>query len=188
MKNLDPKWAKEKLEDQLGQIEDQIDKKALSLNDERKLLAKRKELLRKNEEWLSQRKKGNPEIAEYVEASKKMNKLFTLANKLHQEMLTHVEKNEPIHAEFTEKRGELRNSMRQVEDQGHSSNNQNLPSNSGKVHLRMALILFWNLPAMSRRGALKYSSAQCRPTPRRKDQQEVRKNDLQEGWGAQKYS
>ena len=35
MKNLDPKWAKEKLEDQLGQIEDQIDKKALSLNDER---------------------------------------------------------------------------------------------------------------------------------------------------------
>ena len=115
MKNLDPKWAKEKLEDQLGQIEDQIDKKALSLNDERKLLAKRKELLRKNDEWLSQRKKGNPEIAEYVEASKKMNKLFTLANKLHQEMLTHVEKNEPIHAEFTEKRGELRNSMRQVE-------------------------------------------------------------------------
>ena len=52
------KWAKEKLEDQLGQIEDQIDKKALSLNDERKLLAKRKELLRKNDEWLSQRKKG----------------------------------------------------------------------------------------------------------------------------------
>ena len=44
-----------------------------------------------------------------------MSKLFTQANKLHQEMLTYVEKNEPIHAEFTELRGELRNSMRQVE-------------------------------------------------------------------------
>ena len=115
MKNLDPKWAKEKLEEQLEEIEDQIEKKALSLNDERKLLSKRKELLRKNEDWLNQRKKNNPEIADYVEVSRKMNKLFTQANKLHQEMLTYVEKNEPIHAEFTEMRGELRNSMRQVE-------------------------------------------------------------------------
>ena len=115
MKNLDPKWVKLKLEDQLEEIEDQIEKKALSLNDERKLLAKRKELLRKNEDWLNQRRKNNPEIAEYVEVSKKMNKLFTLANKLHQEMLTYVEKNQPVHTEFTEKRAELRNSMRQVE-------------------------------------------------------------------------
>ena len=115
MKNLDPKWAKEKLEEQLEEIEDQIEKKALSLNDERKLLSKRKELLRKNADWLNQRKKDNPEIADYVEVSKKMNKLFTQANKLHQEMLTYVEKNEPLHAEFTEMRGELRNSMRQVE-------------------------------------------------------------------------
>ena len=115
MKNLDPKWAKEKLEEQLEEIEDQIEKKALSLNDERKLLSKRKELLRKNADWLNQRKKDNPEIADYVEVSKKMNKLFTQANKLHQEMLTYVGKNEPIHAEFTEMRGELRNSMRQVE-------------------------------------------------------------------------
>ena len=115
MKNLDPKWAKEKLEEQLEEIEDQIEKKALSLNDERKLLSKRKELLRKNQDWLSKRKKDNPEITKYVDVSKKMNKLFTLADKLHQEMLTYVEKNEPIHAEFIEKRGELRNSMRQVE-------------------------------------------------------------------------
>ena len=115
MKTLDPKWAKEKLEEQLEEIEAQIEKKALSLNDERKLLSKRKELLRKNADWLNQRKKDNPEIADYVEVSKKINKLFTQANKLHQEMLTYVEKNEPIHAEFTEMRGELRNSMRQVE-------------------------------------------------------------------------
>ena len=44
-----------------------------------------------------------------------MHKLFKLADKFHLEMLTHVEKNEPIHATFVEKRVELRNSMRQVE-------------------------------------------------------------------------
>ena len=115
LKNLDPKWAKEKLEESLQDIENQIDKQALSLNDERKLIAKRKELLKKNDEWLSNRRKDNPEMAQYVDSSKKMQKLFKLADKLHQEMITLVEKNEPLHSEFMEKRAELRNSMRQVE-------------------------------------------------------------------------
>ena len=44
-----------------------------------------------------------------------MQKLFKLADRLHLEMLTYVEKNEPIHATFVEKRAELRNSMLQVE-------------------------------------------------------------------------
>ena len=113
--NLDPKWAKEKLEESLQAIEKKIDQEALSLNDERRLLAERKELLKKNQEWLEKRRKDNPEMAEYVDSSKKMNKLFSQADKLHQEMLTHVEKNEPIHAEFVEKRVELRDTMRQLE-------------------------------------------------------------------------
>ena len=115
LKNLDPKWAKEKLEESLQAIEKKIDQEALSLNDERRLLAERKDLLKKNQEWLEKRRKDNPEMADYVDSSKKMNKLFTLADKLHQEMLTHVEKNEPIHAEFVEKRAELRDTIRQLE-------------------------------------------------------------------------
>jgi uncharacterized coiled-coil DUF342 family protein len=115
LKNLDPKWAKVKLEESLQEIEDKIEKEALSLIDERRLISERKALLKKNEEWLDQRKKSNPEMAEYVDSSKKMQKLFTLADKLHQEMLKHVEKNEPIHAEFIEKRTELRSSIRQLE-------------------------------------------------------------------------
>ncbi len=115
LKNLDPKWAKEKLEESLQAIEKKIDQEALSLNDERRLLAERKELLKKNQDWLEKRRKDNPEMAEYVDSSKKMNKLFTLADNLHQEMLTHVEKNEPIHSEFVEKRAELRDIIRQLE-------------------------------------------------------------------------
>ena len=115
LKNLDPKWAKEKLEESLQAIEKKIDREALSLNDERRLLAERKDLLKKNQEWLEKRRKDNPEMAEYVDSSEKMNKLFTLADKLHQEMLTHVEKNEPIHEDFLEKRAELRTTIRQLE-------------------------------------------------------------------------
>ena len=115
LKSLDPKWAKEKLEEALERIEDKIEKQALSLTDERKLLAERKALLQKNEAWLEKRRKANPEMSQYIESSRKMNKLFELADKLHLEMLTYVEKNEPIHATFVEKRVELRNSMRQVE-------------------------------------------------------------------------
>jgi hypothetical protein len=115
LKNLDPKWAKEKLEEALQDIEDKIDKHALSLTDERRLLAERKALLQKNSTWLDQRRKNNPEMALYIESSREMQKLFTLADKLHHEMLTHVEKNEPIHAEFVENKADLRNSIRQLE-------------------------------------------------------------------------
>ena len=115
LKNLDPKWAKEKLEEGLAGIEEKIEKQALSLTDERKLLAERKKLLQKNEAWLEKRRKENPEMSEYVDSSREMQKLFKLANELHLEMLTYVERNEPIHATFVEKRAELRNSMRQVE-------------------------------------------------------------------------
>jgi len=115
LKNLDPKWAKEKLEEALEEIEDKIGKHALSLTDERRLIAERKSLLQKNEAWLDKRRNENPEMATYVESSRKMHKLFSNADKLHLEMISIVEKNEPIHAEFMEKRGELRNSIRQLE-------------------------------------------------------------------------
>ena len=115
LKNLDPKWAKEKLEEALQDVEDKIDKHALSLTDERRLIAERNTLLQKNAVWLDQRRKNNPEMAMYTESSRKMQKLFTLADKLHLEMLTHVEKNEPIHAKFVEMNADLRNSIRQLE-------------------------------------------------------------------------
>ncbi|HIF04712.1 MAG TPA: hypothetical protein EYQ80_04790 [Candidatus Poseidoniales archaeon] len=115
LKSLDPKWAREKLEESLQALEVKIDEQALSLKDERRLLAERKALLQKNEEWLEARRKDNPEMAQYIESSRKMHKLFRTADKLHLEMLEHVEKNEPKHAEFVENREGLRTAMRQVD-------------------------------------------------------------------------
>lgn len=113
--SLDPKWAKAKLEEALEAIEVQIDEKALSLADERRLLKARKELLEKNDAFLEKRRSDNPDMVLYLDASRRMQKLFRQADKLHAEMLTHVERNEPVHAEFMEKREALRSAMRQVE-------------------------------------------------------------------------
>ncbi|MDP6906988.1 MAG: hypothetical protein QF440_06175 [Candidatus Thalassarchaeaceae archaeon] len=115
MKNLDPNWAKEKLEEGLADIETRIQEGALSLNDERRLISERKSLLEKNQNWLDERRKSNPEIAEYVDSRKKMQKLFRRADKLHEEMLDLVERNETEHSKFIESREELRIAMRQVD-------------------------------------------------------------------------
>ena len=115
LKSLDPKWAKEQLEEALEEVENKIEKQALTLEDERKLIEQRKSLLKKNQDWLEKRRKNNPQMAEYIASSKKMQKLFILADKCHQEMLAHATKSEPIHADFIEKRTELKNTMRQLE-------------------------------------------------------------------------
>ncbi len=115
MKNLDPQWAKEKLEENLANVETRIQEGALSLDDERRLITERKELLDQNQTWLDERRKNNPEMAQYVDSRRKMQKLFRRADKLHLEMLDIVEKNEGEHNAFIENRDALRTAMRQVD-------------------------------------------------------------------------
>lgn len=115
LKDLDPQWAKEKLEEGLADVETRIDEGALSLQDERRLIAERKALLDQNETWLDDRRKSNPDMAQYVDSRRKMQKLFRQSDKLHLEMLDVVEKNEGEHNKFIENRDALRTAMRQVD-------------------------------------------------------------------------
>jgi len=115
MKSLDPSWAKEKLEEKLAQIEDRIEIGALSLLDERKLLVERKAILTSNDEWLQARRQANPEVAGYIDARKRMQKLFRAADKAHERMIEYVEKNSPIHEEYILKREDMRDAVRQME-------------------------------------------------------------------------
>ena len=112
-KSLDPKWAQEKLEEQLDALEDRIAKEALSLNDERKLLRERKRLLEENEKWLEERRESNQEMAAYVDARKKMQKLFRKADKAHEAMLKQVEKSHKINDKYVEERDALRDATSQ---------------------------------------------------------------------------
>jgi len=72
MINLDPTWVKEKLLEELEEIEEEIQTSALDHKAEKKLIDRRKKLVEKNENWLKERRDSNPEMTIYIEARKKM--------------------------------------------------------------------------------------------------------------------
>jgi uncharacterized coiled-coil DUF342 family protein len=100
MVNLDPKWKKERMWEELEDIEFKIQTVALDQNAEKKMISARKRILQQNEEWLKERKNSNPGMATYIEKRKKVNLLYKSADKAHSEMIKRVQKGEPIHAKY----------------------------------------------------------------------------------------
>ena len=92
MVNLDPHWKKEKLLDELEQIEDNIQTSALDHRAEKKLLDRRKKLLEENDRWLKSRRDSNPEMATFIDSRSKMNTLYRKADNAHRKMIELVEK------------------------------------------------------------------------------------------------
>ena len=114
MINLDPNWKKEKLFEELQDIEEKIQTSALDHRAERKMLDRRKKLLEANEMWLKSRRDANPEVTNYIDSRGEMSSLYQEADKAHREMLEKVEKAQPLHekkmimgAELREIRGQL---------------------------------------------------------------------------------
>ncbi|MCS5627765.1 MAG: hypothetical protein NZ935_09300, partial [Planctomycetes bacterium] len=97
MVNLDPNWKREKLLDELEQIEDSIQTSALDHIAERKLLDRRKKLLEENDRWLRSRRDSNPEMASFIDSRAEMNILYREADKAHRSMIEIVEKAQPMH-------------------------------------------------------------------------------------------
>ncbi|MBT5613352.1 MAG: hypothetical protein HOJ64_00575 [Euryarchaeota archaeon] len=100
MINLDPKWKKERMWEELQDIEFKIQTMALDQKSEKKMIEARKKILQQNEEWLKERKFSNPKMAIYIEKRKKMNLLYKDADKSHLEMIKCVQKGEHIHAKY----------------------------------------------------------------------------------------
>ena len=115
MVNLDPDWKKEKLFEELEDIEGEIETSALDHKAEKKLLDRRKKLIEKNEKWLKLRRQTNPEMAEYIDSRRSMSTHFKTADKSHREMLKAVEKAQPLHDKKVALQGELREVRRQMD-------------------------------------------------------------------------
>jgi len=115
MVNLDPNWKKEKLLEELDNIEKKIQTVALDHKDEKKLIDQRKKLLDKNEKWLKSRRDSNPEMAEYIDSRKLISELFRNADKAHKDMLIAVEKAQPLHDKKIVLNEELREIRRQMD-------------------------------------------------------------------------
>ena len=115
MVSLDPRWKKDKLLSDLNAIDNRIQTSALDHVEERKLLEERRELIRKNDHWLEERKKENPELASYVQARRDMSRLYRSGNKAHLDMIKVQEKTAAARAKFHQTRKDLRDAKTQLE-------------------------------------------------------------------------
>jgi len=115
MINLDPDWKKEKLFEELQDIEEKIQTSALDHRAERKMLDRRKKLLEANEMWLKSRRDANPDMANYIDSRGEMSSLYRKADKAHREMLEKVEKAQPLHEKKMIMGAELREIRRQLD-------------------------------------------------------------------------
>jgi len=115
MINLDPGWKKEKMFDEIEEIEKKIETSALDHKAERKLLDKRKKLIEENDKWLKQRRESNPDMVTYIDARREMNSLYRQADKSHRKMLDGVEKAQPQHEKQQKIRDDLREIRRQLD-------------------------------------------------------------------------
>lgn len=115
MINLDPDWKKEKLFEELQDIEEKIQTSALDHHAERKMLDRRKKLLEANEMWLKSRRDANPEMTNYIDSRGEMSSLYQEADKAHREMLEKVEKAQPLHEKKMIMGAELREIRRQLD-------------------------------------------------------------------------
>jgi len=115
MINLDPDWKKEKLFEELQDIEEKIQTSALDHRAERKMLDRRKKLLEANEMWLKSRRDANPEVTNYIDSRGEMSSLYREADKAHREMLEIDEKAQPLHEKKMIMGAELREIRRQLD-------------------------------------------------------------------------
>jgi len=115
MVNLDPDWKKEKLFEELDEIEEIIQTSALDHKAEKKLIDRRKKLIEQNEKWLKVRRDSNPEMADYIDSRQEMSNLFRIADKSHRDMLQAVERAQPLHEKKVALQSELREVRRQLD-------------------------------------------------------------------------
>lgn len=115
MVNLDPDWKKEKLFEELDEIEENIQTSALDHKAEKKMIERRKKLIEQNEKWLKERRDSNPEMAEYIDSRREMSHQFTIASKAHRNMIKAVEKAQPLHDKKVALQAEIREVRRQLD-------------------------------------------------------------------------
>ena len=115
MINLDPKWKKRKLLEQIEEIEEKIQTSALDHKSERKLLEKRRSLISENDKWVKDRKDSNPEMISYLDKNRKMSELFKKADKAHSKMIESVSKAQPLYSKLSESSAELKEIKSQLD-------------------------------------------------------------------------
>jgi uncharacterized coiled-coil DUF342 family protein len=101
LKNPDPKWAKDKLVEQIALMEQDFETKAGDHKSERKFLRTIRELTSKHQEEVKARIASNPELGELNEMQSKIKPLFEAAEKAHDAMGELVGESDELHTSWT---------------------------------------------------------------------------------------
>jgi uncharacterized coiled-coil DUF342 family protein len=103
LRNPDPKWAREKLDADLKQLEFDLETQAGDHKREYKILRQMRDLQAEHEMWVEKNAAKVPELKEYFNVQQEMRKLYDQAQKAHQTMLELVDENLELHNTFVEK-------------------------------------------------------------------------------------
>ena len=108
LRNPDPKWAREKLDAELKQLEFDLETQAGDHKREYKILRQMRDLQAEHEQWVEKNTAKVPELKEYFVVQQEMRKLYDQAQKAHQTMLEMVDENHELHNTFVDKEDKRR--------------------------------------------------------------------------------
>lgn len=108
LRNPDPKWAREKLDAELKQLEFDLETQAGDHKREYKILRQMRDLQAEHEQWVEKNTSKVPELKEYFVVQQEMRKLYDQAQKAHQTMLEMVDENHELHNTFVDKEDKRR--------------------------------------------------------------------------------
>ena len=103
LRNPDPKWAREKLDAELKQLEFDLETQAGDHKREYKILRQMRDLQAEHELWVEKNAAKVPELMVYFKVQQEIRKLYDQAQKAHQTMLEMVDENHELHNTFVEK-------------------------------------------------------------------------------------
>lgn len=101
-KNPDPKWAQDKLSENLRKIEEQLETSAGNHKTEGRFINEMKSLIKEHEEWVMDRETSQPLFLEMKKTRNDARKLLDTAQKAHSAMVDLVTENADLHQSFVE--------------------------------------------------------------------------------------
>jgi len=104
----DPRWARERLQRGIEELEGRFETSALDRDAERRLMREMRELAHQHSEWVSKRQKENPEWGVLHELHRKLNEAYEQARTNHEALVQLAEASEPFHEEYLRLREDLK--------------------------------------------------------------------------------
>ena len=104
----DPRWARERLQRGIEDLEGRLETSALDRDTERRLMREMRELAHQHSEWVGKRQKEHPEWGVLHDLHRELNEAYESARTTHEALVQLAEDSDPFHGEFLRLREDLK--------------------------------------------------------------------------------